>query len=432
MNKPTYKELLGLTEKQIKPMDMQMKPKKEKFYLTPIAWALSFLTTKARKLKVNKVNMDGLKPPYLLLCTHHSFDDFKVQTHAIFPNRSTYVIAVDGFIGREGLLRNVGGIPKRKFTPQDLQLYKSIRYSLEKLKRITTIYPEAAYSVIGTTAALPDSLAKMIVNLKYPVVTLNMHGNFLNQPVFMSKRKRKVNLTADLTQVISKADYDSITVEEAKERVTNALAYDEWKYQLDHKIVIDDPDRAEGLEKVLYQCQNCLTEHEMEAKGTKIWCNHCGETHELDVYGQLNNINGKTRFKHVPDWYEQQRAFVRQQLIEGTYHFEDEVYIDSLRNAKGYIKLPDGKLEQTINGIKLIGTDLEGELNVFREAKSLYSIHIEFNYHMRSDKQKADAVVISTLNDTYYCYPKNAKNVITKIRFAVEESYKLMKAKIKE
>ena len=60
--------------------------------------------------------MDGLKPPYLLLCTHHAFIDFKVQTRAIFPHPATYVVALDGFIGKEWLLRNVGGIGKRKFT----------------------------------------------------------------------------------------------------------------------------------------------------------------------------------------------------------------------------------------------------------------------------------------------------------------------------
>src|SRR5690554_3481557 len=154
----------------IKRFDMVKKPLKEKWFLTPLAYALSFSATLTRGLKVNKVNMKGLKPPYLLLCTHHSFIDFKVTTHAIFPHRATYVVAIDGFLRREWLLRNVGAICKRKFTPQDTVLVRQIKYSLEKLKKITILYPEACYSVIGTTAVLPTSLAKMIKILKYPVV----------------------------------------------------------------------------------------------------------------------------------------------------------------------------------------------------------------------------------------------------------------------
>lgn len=422
----TFIEINKISKKRIKPFNMQKKPMKEKKYLTPITWSLSFLETFAKKLKVNKVNMEGLKPPYLLLCTHHAFADFKVQTHAIFPHRATYVVALDGFIKIEWLLRRVGGIGKRKFTPQDTTLYKNLKYSLETLKQITTIYPESAYSVIGTTAILPDSLAKIVKNLKVPVVTLNMHGNFLNQPVYMTKRKRKINLTADLTQIITQEEASTISVEEVRSRINKGLAYDEWKYQLDNHIVIDDIDRAEGLEKVLYQCMKCKTEFMMETKGNKIWCNHCKDTHELDTLGRLVNTNGTKMFKHVPHWYEEQREFTKNQLIDGTYKFEDDVYIDSLRNSKGYIHLPDGKLTHTVDGIKLTGTDLEGELNLFRETNSLYSIHIEFNYK-KSDKKRSDGVVISTLTDTYYVYPKTKKLQVTKIRFAVEEAFKLQK-----
>ena len=41
----------------------------------------------------------------------------------------------------------------------------------------------------------------------------------------------------------------------------------------------------------------------MEAKGTKrkIWCNSCGETHELDIYGRLHNVSGTDKkYEHVP------------------------------------------------------------------------------------------------------------------------------------
>ena len=114
------------------------------------------------------------------------------------------MVAVDGFIGKEWLLRNVGGIGKRKFTPQDKVLFKHIKYSLETLKVITTLYAESAYSVIGTTAILPDSLAKMVKLLNQPVVVLNMHGNFLTQPNYLMPKQRRIKLKADLTQVIKK------------------------------------------------------------------------------------------------------------------------------------------------------------------------------------------------------------------------------------
>ena len=128
---------------------------------------------------------------------------------------------------------------------------------------------------------------------------------------------------------------------------------------------------------------------------------------------KLNNLKGPTRYNHVPDWYEQQRLFTRNQLINNTYYFEDDVYIESLRNAKGFIKLGDGKLTHKRKGIRLIGNDIDGPLDLFRSSNSLYSIHIEFMFK-KLDKTKGAAVVISTENDTYYVYPKNKKRCFNK------------------
>ncbi len=88
--------------------------------------------------------MKGVKPPYLLLCTHMAFMDFKVTTAAIFPHRANYVVAIDGFIGREMLLRMAGGICKRKFT-NDIQLIRQIRHVIVKHKDILALYPKPVF-----------------------------------------------------------------------------------------------------------------------------------------------------------------------------------------------------------------------------------------------------------------------------------------------
>lgn len=410
---------------QIKRFDFDMKPKKERIFLTPLAFLLSFPAVWKRHLKVNKVDMEGLKPPYILLCTHHAFQDFKVTTAAIYPHRANYIVAIDGFIGREWLLRNVGGIAKRKFT-NDTKLVKQIKYSLENLKNIVAIYPEARYSLVGTTAILPDSLGKIIKLFKHPVVVLNMHGNYLSQPVWNLK-PRKLNITADMTQIIKKDEIEQLSLDEINDRIQKAFVYDEYKWQFDNKVVIDEPFRAENLHKVLYQCPSCLTEHEMDSKGSKIWCNHCHKTYEMDVYGKLHATEGETEFSHIPDWYEFERSQVRKQIEEGSYQFEDDVIIDSLPNAKGYIRLGDGHLKHDANGFVLTGTEFNQPLHLIKEPLSLYSLHIEYDYF-----GKGDCVDLSTLDDTYYIYPKNRKNVVTKLHFAVEELFKIEKEKLKK
>lgn len=408
---------------EIKRFDLDKKPVKERFFLTPLAYLLSFPTVWRRKLKVNKVAMKGLKPPYILLATHHAFIDFKVTTAAIFPRRANYIVAIDGFIKREWLLRNVGAICKRKFT-NDTKLFKQIKYSLETLKNIVAIYPEARYSLIGTNAILPDSLGKMIKVLKHPVVMLNMHGNFLTQPAW-NLEMRMVPLSADMTQIITKDEIESLSVDEINQRVNKAFVYDEYQWQKDNKIKIKFKDRAKNIHKVLYKCPSCLTEHEMASDLNKIWCNHCGKTYEMDIYGELKATEGVTEFPHVPDWYEFERASVRKELDEKTYYFEDEVNIESLPNSDGYIPLGKGKLIHDLNGFRLTGDELGTPLNLEKPPLSMYSLHIEYNYF-----DKGDCIDLSTINDTYYIYPLNKNDVVTKLHFAVEELYKIEKEKI--
>ena len=72
---------------QFERFDIEKKPVKEKFYLTPLAWLLSFPSVWYRRLKVNKKDIKGLKAPYILLCTHPTFIDFKVKTKGIFPKK---------------------------------------------------------------------------------------------------------------------------------------------------------------------------------------------------------------------------------------------------------------------------------------------------------------------------------------------------------
>lgn len=397
--------------------DMKKPPVRQRWYLRPLTWVGSFPAVWARRLKINRVGVNDLKPPYLLLCTHMAFIDFKVTTAAIFPHRANYVVAIDGFIGREWLLRNVGAICKRKFT-NDLLMIKHIRQVIRN-GDILALYPEARYSQIGTTAVLPDSLGKLVRLLKVPVAMLNMHGNYLQSPCW-NLRKRKIRLEADFTRIITAEEAISLPVAELNERIRKAFVYDEYRWQQHNKIRIDHPDNARGLHKVLYQCPACLTEFEMDSAGTQIWCRHCGKRWNLLPGGTLAAKKGETEFSHPPDWYAFQRSQVRQQIENGTYSLSDTVDVDALPNARGYINIGRGRLTHDMNGFVLEtdGKDGHPPVHLAKAPVSLYSCHIEYNYD-----QRGDCIDLSTLDNTYYIYPLNLKNCVTKIAMATEELY---------
>lgn len=396
---------------------------KQRIYLAPITWLISFPCAIYHRLKVNKKNMKGLKPPYILLSTHMAFDDFKILTMAVFPYRANYVVAIDGFLGIKWLLEQVGGISKRKFA-NDRSIVRLLNAVLQVNKNIAVIYPEARYSLSGTTAILPESLGKLVKMNAVPVVMLNCHGHYLADPFWGDSGKRYVRYESDMEQILTKQEVSELSVEEINQSIEKAFYYDEWKWQKDKHILIKAKNRASGLHKVLYQCPNCKTESKMDSKLHYLWCDACHKKWELSELGELKATEGETEFSHVPDWYEWIRQNVKEEILSGNYHFEDEVIVHSLPNPKGFIDIGKLKLIHNQDGFKLFGTLYNGEYMNFELAAAYnYSIHIEYEYAGRGD-----CVNLSDVNNTFYVYPSKP-NVITKIHFAVEEIFKQLKNK---
>ena len=98
-------------------IDINRLPKKPTWYLRPIIVVGAFFATLFSKIKVNKVNCENLKWPYILICSHASFLDFIMNAKMTFPHHTSYICSIEEFVGREWLMRGIGAFPKRKYTP---------------------------------------------------------------------------------------------------------------------------------------------------------------------------------------------------------------------------------------------------------------------------------------------------------------------------
>lgn len=400
-------------------------PKRQ--HLRPLAWALSYPDILKHKIKIRKINMEGLKPPYILLCNHNSFLDFKVATAAVFPNRANNVVAIDGFItpngkgfsSREWLLRLVGCICKRKFT-NDITIVRHLKKVILR-GDIAVIYPEARYSLCGTNAILPGSLGKLCKLLKVPVVTLITHGHHVNSPFWNTHNNNLKNLSSDMTQILTAAELSELPIDRINAKIEAAFEYDDFAWQLENGIKNTYEKRAEGLEKVLYQCPACMTEYKMTSSGTQIMCENCAKIWTLSELGTISADEGKTEFSHIPDWYEWERSNVRAQIESGKYYFESPVSVMSLPNSKGFIDLGKGKLVHDGGGFHVNVSGEYGNFEMEKPVSSLYSCHIEYNYLGKY----GDCIDLNTLTDTWYIYPKCDLFSVTKISLATEEFYKI-------
>ncbi len=400
--------------------DMARPVPKCRWYLKPVAWLIAFPSLIAHRTKITKIGMDGLKPPYVLLGNHNAFFDMKVSARATFPHFANYVVAIDGYIGREGLLRNIGCICKRKFT-SDLTVVRHLAKTV-KNGGIAAIYPEARYSLCGTPAPLPESIGSVCRMLGVPVVTLICHGHHINHPFWNTRHERGVKPTvAEMKQIVTAEEIKTLTADEINDRILAEFKYDDFAWQKENHVKVDCPDRAVGLEKILYQCPACGTEFEMESSGSELRCRHCGRVWTMSEYGELSANDGETFFSHIPDWYEWERANVRREVEEGRYSSgELPVKVESLPNAERFIPIGEGTLVHDMNGFSVRVTDSAGRVREMKKTvKSLYSCHVEYEYLFKH----GDCVDLNTLTDTWYIYPYGKPFSVTKMALATEELY---------
>ena len=393
-------------------------PMRQRKFWTGLIWLLCKIALMGKEYKIEKINMDGLKPPYMLLSNHMQFIDFEIAAMATWPHSVSNVVSIDGYVIKWWLMEWIGCIATRKFTT-DLHLVKSIRKVLQR-GDILAMYPEARYSPCGTTAFLPDSLGKLIKMNKVPVVAVVHRGNHIRAPFWDFRRKRKVPLHATFTQILTPEQIAAMTPDEINTVLRQALQYDDYRYQKDNGIRITEAFRAEGLHKVLYQCPHCMTEFKMDSKGSELFCTSCGKRWNWNEAGALEALDGNTEFDHIPDWFNWEREQVRKQIQEGSYHFEDEVEVYSLPRCWRYIPLGKAKLTHDIEkGFALEGHYRGQRYYINRQCAQTNSLHVEYDF---GPLDKCDYVDISTENDSFYCKP-TGKNVITKLVFATEELY---------
>lgn len=387
-----------------------------------ITWLLKFISKIAlqgKEYKIERINVDDLKPPYLMLSNHLYFIDFQLSAVANYPHRTNNVTNIDGYIKRAWLMNLLGCICTRKFS-NDLHLIKSI---VKVLKRgdVASIYPEARYSATGFTSFIPDSIGKLAKMCKVPVVVVIHHGNHLYTPFYDFRKERKVPLHTTMTKILTAEEVASLSVDEINDRIKKAFEYDEYQYQKDNHILIKEPYRAEGLHKILYQCPHCLKEGKMNSKGVEIFCEECGKVWTWQEDGYLKANEGETEFDHIPNWYKWQIKNVKEEVASGKYHFEDDVEVYTLPNTNKIHYLGKAKVSHdAINGYILQGHYRNEDYCMIRKPLAANSIQVEYDHvHIKP----YDCFVINTEDDTYFIYPSK-KNVITKLAIATEEIYK--------
>lgn len=396
-----------------------IRPKKPNMLFRTLVRVAASFDLHAVKFSYTQSRMDEAgNGPYLILMNHSSFVDLEIASKILFPKPYVIVTTCDGFVGKEGFMRKIGCFPTQKFVP-DITLISDIRYALQKEKTSVLMYPEASYTFDGYATPLPRKLGVLLKKLDVPVLMIKTDGAFLRDPLYNGLQKRNVKVSAHLTCLLTKAEIQEQSVAELDKILDDTFTFDNFARQYETKTVVNEPFRADGLERILYRCAHCGVEGKTEGKGTFLTCHACGKTYEMDEYGRLHAVTGETEFPHIPDWYRWERDCVRQELENGTYKLDTAVDIAILSDYKALYQVGEGRLLHTTDGFHLTGCD--GKLDYTQSPLHSYGLYADYYWY-----ELGDMICIGDKARQYYCFPK-AHVPVAKARLAAEELYKRKK-----
>ena len=192
-----------------------MPAKQDKFYKNLVYVASAVVSKVCIRMgsKIEKINMDGLKPPYIVLSNHTQFVDFLVSFRALRKYNFNNIATLDGYVGMAKIMEKLGCACHRKFTT-DISLVRAVHKVLHEYGDILYMYPEARYTNVGTTSLIPDVVAKLVKKNKVPLVVMIHHGNYLNAPFWDFRQYRKVPFHAVMKQVLTAQQVSEMTVDE--------------------------------------------------------------------------------------------------------------------------------------------------------------------------------------------------------------------------
>ncbi|MBQ4121989.1 MAG: 1-acyl-sn-glycerol-3-phosphate acyltransferase [Clostridia bacterium] len=413
IKKKTWEEAMAL------PRPKHKKPIRPNFFFRSLVRVLSQFDADVIRFDYSFPDKKTLpEGPYLILMNHSSFLDLKLASKILYPMPYQIVCTSDAMMGLEWLMRRIGCIPTAKFV-SDMTLLKDMKYALQKKKTSVLMYPEAGYSFDGRSVRLPDNLGSLCKVLKVPVIMITTHGAFLQKPLFAQLKKRKVKVSADVKLLLTSEDVKEKTPHELDAIVKEAFSFDGFRWQAENRVKIDEPDRAEGLEKILYKCCHCRAEGSMESEGAILRCKACGREYYLDEYGTLEAKEGDTPFSHIPDWYAWEGECAKEDVENGGYHLESDTHIMMAVDYKAIYDIGNGRLVHDENGFHLY--DADGKLLYEHAPLTSHSVCADFYWY-----EKGDVIGIGTKDMTYYCLLNDAFKV-AKMRHAAEALYQKLR-----
>ena len=178
------------------------------------------------------------------------------------------------------------------------------------------------------------------------------------------------------------------------DKLLESISYNDFAFnKVARHEYVGKKSNAFGINKILYICPDCKTEHKLRVEEDKVICDACGFSVRINEYYDLVELKGNGCPSDIDQWYKWQRKCVAEQITDDRFELSLSGSLCTLnydklsKPPKNRKVLSVGRARLTNQGLSFIGT-LDGEeVNFDFHAKSVYSLtfstegFLEFYYN---------------------------------------------------
>lgn len=358
----------------------------------------------------------------VVIFNHLSRIDHSYVLGATYPKRHNMLAAYSEFFRSHLALvfRLNQVIPKKQYY-NDVQSIKGMT-SILRQGGCVAFAPEGLCSNYGSNKPIVPGTGKMLKHFGVPVYFCKLEGVYLqNTKVCLDERYGETYCT--LTKLFTPEDLKAKTGDEIDDIINEKFRHDDYAWQKEKRIKWKTHGRiCEHLEDFCYKCPTCGTEFEMEGKGDKIVCKHCGHGARMNDYYEFLPFEGSVIPESPLAWVEQERKDIIDEIrADEHYSYSERVKIGNLPKyhtvrKKGTSELTgEGLLTVDHKGMHYDGTRYGEPFRFDLSYRELYTLITE---------QDASFFNLYVNGEYFDIFPQERRSV-GKIYLLVEEMHRL-------
>ncbi len=361
-----------------------------------------------------------LNTPVVLLSCHASKDDY-IYVFKGAKRNDLHVVCGYQNVFKKGvyfLLKNLGVIAKYLYQP-DIVAIKQILEAV-KLGDSIAIFPEGIQSTSGSTHPINPATIGLLKKLKLPVVLATSKGSYLTRTRYSTDVK-KGKIIINYSLLFTANELANSSEEELNKKLLDNFKYNDYEFNRQNKIAyVGKKPNIYGLNNIIYKCPHCNSEYKFIVENCNMKCKECGFEITMNDYYEISSVNKELPFIDVDEWYKWQRKVLNKEIKSDSFKMSTTVELGVLQTEKLYAnssikRIGNGTIILTNKGLTYKGVKNGEEVEMFFEARYVYSLTISLDYELD----------LYYKNDYYNFKLTKYETQITKWMIASEEIHNL-------